>query len=176
MQSQIKLNLFDLLQLLHDSFYNRMLKSLKCHFEVSSSFKVKVTANALSAMGQQEKRPNCEGLLFLTIPCFFLHSVTTSRSVPARMANVSNSARNSPQVPHSLPAYQNSPMGTPRAVNKNHLLEGPRRGSNQSQGNLSLADRPAHPLPGSSSVPLPVPQGSLSQDKGSYMRMQSNSE
>ncbi|XP_045195821.2 uncharacterized protein LOC123551160 [Mercenaria mercenaria] len=89
------------------------------------------------------------------------NSFTGPQSVPARLIHETGSARNSPQVPRSLPAFQNSPS------------LGSRRGSNQSQPNL--ADRPPAPPPppASSSIPLKIPQRSATQSSGHYLRMNS---
>ncbi|WAR30509.1 hypothetical protein MAR_033051 [Mya arenaria] len=96
------------------------------------------------------------------------NSVSTSRSVPARILHTAESSRGSPQVPRSLPAFQNSPQGTPnRATNQNSPLVGPRRGSNQSQS--SLADRPPAPPPGASGIPTKTLP---STTQGSYLHMQ----
>ncbi|KAH3778080.1 hypothetical protein DPMN_179533 [Dreissena polymorpha] len=68
--------------------------------------------------------------------------------------------RNSPQMPRSLPPFQNSP------------LVGPRRGSNQSH--FSLADRPPAPTPIASSAPARVAQPLTSDRTGPYLRMDSS--
>lgn len=93
--------------------------------------------------------------------CVIWSSFTGPQSVPARLIQDNISLRGSPQVPRSLPAFQNSPS-----------LE-PRRGSNQSQP--SLVDRPPAPPPppAASTIPLKIPQRTGTQTSGQYLRMNS---
>jgi hypothetical protein len=90
-----------------------------------------------------------------------LYSFTGPQSFPSRLFNETSSSRNSPQVPRSLPPFQNSPS----------LVQ--RQGLNRSQPNL--ADRPPAPPPppAASSIPLKIPQRSMSQPGGQYLRMNS---
>ncbi|KAL4219106.1 hypothetical protein ACF0H5_021689 [Mactra antiquata] len=84
-------------------------------------------------------------------------SVTTTQSVPTRFIHENGSSRNSPMVPRSVPAFQNSPKL-------------PKRGPNQIQ--LNLNERPPAPTPSPlSSTPQNIPQRSNTQNAGSYLRM-----
>lgn len=95
---------------------------------------------------------------FVSLFCLFCYSVSTSRSVPARLQHATGVTDR--ELPQSVPAVHSSSLAT-----------GARR-LNQSQGNI--ADRPPPPLPNTSTIPVKIPQHSSSHTTGPYLKMNSS--